>query len=251
MKEATFDPARDLTLYFRCSRAGSKDFVFVRSDGSAYSFVYLELELNIYQNQGDKKKLISFSLGSGLSIVNAGGNRVRASITSGQSNVNEGKYYAELYRPDIEKTWSCGDAFFHNGKFDGVNSDSETLTISEDGETIEITVNDGQILNTRTVSTTTTTSLSPDIDNYDFSVITALASALTIANPTGTPVNGNAHVMRIKDDGTARAISFGDKYRAIGSALPTTTTISKVLYFAFVYNSAEDYYDVFPSQLEQ
>src|SRR6478752_2381514 len=113
MKEATFDPTKELRLYFRCIRAGSKNFVFVRSDGSSYSFVYLEFELNIYLTEGDKKKIISLSFGSGLSVVD---NTVTATITSDISNINEGKYYWELYRPDIEKTWLAGDAIFHNGK---------------------------------------------------------------------------------------------------------------------------------------
>ena len=103
---------------------------------------------------------------------------------------------------------------------------------------------------TRTSYTISTSTLTPNIDSYDMFVLTSQAEALTIANTTGTLVNGNAFVIRIKDNGTARAITFGNKYRAIGSALPTTTTISKVLYFAVVYNSQDDKYDVFPSQLE-
>jgi hypothetical protein len=81
-------------------------------------------------------------------------------------------------------------------------------------------------------------------------VITAQAAALTIAAPTGTPSNGNAFVFRIKDNGTARAITFNAIYRAIGSSLPTTTTISKTLYFAAVYNSTDTKWDVFPSNTE-
>lgn len=103
---------------------------------------------------------------------------------------------------------------------------------------------------TRTLSTTTTTTLTPNVDNYDLFVITAQASGLTIANPSGTPVNGNGFMIRIKDNGTARALTFGSKYRAIGSALPTTTSISKTIYIPVVYNSDADKYDCFPSQLE-
>ena len=88
MKEATFDPAKELTLYFRCNRAGSKDFVFVRTDGTAYSFIYDELELNIYKNQGDKKKLISLTHVSGI-VLNS--NTVTASITKALSNIPEGE----------------------------------------------------------------------------------------------------------------------------------------------------------------
>jgi hypothetical protein len=246
--EITFDPSKPLKVYFRCNRAGQITFVFNYSGGSAYSFIYRELELNIYNFAGEKKKLLSLTIGAGLTVTN---NRVRAAVTSSQTNLNEGQYYIELYRPDLEKTWTSGDAIFHNGKFDGVSNTEETIVISEDGDTVNITLDEEESFNTRTSSQPTAAILTPDIDNYDMAVITAQAEALLIANPTGTPVNGNAFVIRIKDEGIAIAITFGNKYRAIGSALPTTTTANKTLYFCFVYNSAEDFYDVFPSQLEQ
>jgi len=138
-KKATFDPAKELTLYFRVNRAGSITFTFVYSDGTAYSFIYDELELNIYRNQGDKKKLISLTHVSGI-VLN--GNEVTASITKALSNITEGEYYWELYRTDLEKTWLTGDAIFHNGKFDGVTSASESITVNEDGDDITITVTD-------------------------------------------------------------------------------------------------------------
>lgn len=248
MKQATFDPAKDLTLYFRCNRAGSKNFVFTYIDGSAYSFVYDELELHIYKNQGAKKKLISLTHVEGITLSQ---NTVTVEITKAQSNIQEGEYYWELYRTDLEKTWLCGDAIFHNGKFDGVDESTETITIDIDGDDVNITVQDASLINTRVRSTTSTATLTPNVSLYDMDVITAQAEALVIANPTGTPGNGNAYVVRVKDNATARAISFGNKYRAIGAALPTTTTISKTLYIAFSYNSLDDKYDVLPSQEEQ
>ena len=41
---------------------------------------------------------------------------------------------------------------------------------------------------TRTVSVVSTSTLTPNIDNYDLFAITAQAEALVIANPTGTTV---------------------------------------------------------------
>lgn len=139
MKQVTFDPAKDLTLYFRCNRAGSKNFVFTYTDGTAYSFVYDELELHIYKNQGAKKKVISLTHVQGITLNS---NTVTVSITNSQSNITEGEYYWELYRTDLEKTWLCGDAIFHNGKFDGVDATTETITIDIDGDDVNITVQD-------------------------------------------------------------------------------------------------------------
>lgn len=78
----------------------------------------------------------------------------------------------------------------------------------------------------------------------DLVKITAQAEALTLANPTGTFSEGQPLMFRIKDNGTARAISYGAKFRAIGVTLPTTTVISKTLYLGVIYNSTDDTFDV-------
>lgn len=79
----------------------------------------------------------------------------------------------------------------------------------------------------------------PDInsDDYDAVTITALATAITDVNVTGTPTNFQKLIFRIKDDGTARAITWGSDFEAKGVALPTTTVISKVLTVGFIYDS--------------
>ncbi len=56
--------------------------------------------------------------------------------------------------------------------------------------------------------------VTPTFDN-DAVKITAQAAALTLANPTGTAIDMAGMVIRIKDNGTARAISYGTQYRAI------------------------------------
>lgn len=73
--------------------------------------------------------------------------------------------------------------------------------------------------------------------------LTALAQAATFAAPSGTPVDGHKLVIRIKDNGTARALSWNAIYRAIGITLPTTTVISKTTYVGFIYNAASSTWD--------
>ena len=80
--------------------------------------------------------------------------------------------------------------------------------------------------------------------------VTALATAPTFAAPSGTPANGNRLVIRIKDNGTARALSWNAIYRAMGTALPTTTVISKTLYLVFIYNSTDSTWDLVGSAQE-
>ena len=78
----------------------------------------------------------------------------------------------------------------------------------------------------------------------DLVKITAQAAGLTIANPTGTMSEGQAMIIRIKDNGTAQTIAFGTNYRAIGVTLPTTTTISKTIYIGLVWNDTDTKFDV-------
>lgn len=97
---------------------------------------------------------------------------------------------------------------------------------------------------TRVRSFTTTNSVIPNSETDDLISIMDLAEALDIANPTGTPYDGQAIVFRIRDDGTARALTFGNQYREIGTTLPTTTVIDKITYIAVVYNATDVKWDV-------
>jgi len=78
----------------------------------------------------------------------------------------------------------------------------------------------------------------------DMVTITALATNLTLANPSGTAIPGLGMVIRIKDNGTARTISYGTQYRAIGVTLPGTTVINKLLYLGCIWNATDTRFDV-------
>lgn len=91
-------------------------------------------------------------------------------------------------------------------------------------------------------SVTSAATVTPTTTN-DEVVVTAQAVALALANPTGTAVQGQSLIIRIKDNGTARVITYDTQYRAIGVTLPTTTVISKTLYLGFIYNSNDTKWD--------
>lgn len=95
----------------------------------------------------------------------------------------------------------------------------------------------------RVQSVTSSATVTPTSTN-DLVKITAQAAGLTIANPTGTMSEGQAMIIRIKDNGTAQTIAFGTNYRAIGVTLPTTTTISKTIYIGLVWNDTDTKFDV-------
>jgi hypothetical protein len=85
----------------------------------------------------------------------------------------------------------------------------------------------------------------PDADANDEFTVTAQAAAAAFAAPTGTPTDGQKLVIRIKDNGTARALSFNAIYRAgTDVTLPTTTVLSKTMYLGFIYNAADSKWDL-------
>lgn len=86
--------------------------------------------------------------------------------------------------------------------------------------------------------------LTADADNKDMIIVTALAQNLTIAAPTGTPVNGQALLYRIKDNGTSRTLSWNAVFRGIGVTPPTSTTASKTMYVSARYNSLDTKWDI-------
>ena len=96
-------------------------------------------------------------------------------------------------------------------------------------------------------TTTEASSATPTIntDNTDIHTITALATAITsmTTNLSGTPVNGQKLVIRILDNGTARAITWGASFASRGATLPTTTVLSKYLYVGLIYNSTATVWD--------
>jgi len=93
-------------------------------------------------------------------------------------------------------------------------------------------------------SYTTDTGTSLSVATADVFQVTAQAGALKLNNPGGTAVAGQKLIVRIKDDGTARALTYDTEFRAMGNALPATTVLSKTLYMGFIYNLTDSKWDL-------
>lgn len=93
-------------------------------------------------------------------------------------------------------------------------------------------------------SYTTDTGTSLNCDTTDQFEITAQAGALLFNAPGGTPTGGQKLIIRIKDNGTAMALTYNAIFRALGTALPSTTVISKTLYMGFIYNATDSKWDL-------
>jgi hypothetical protein len=70
----------------------------------------------------------------------------------------------------------------------------------------------------------------------DVFTIVGLAQAITGFTVVGAPNDADEMVVRITDNGTARAITWGSKFEASTVALPTTTVINQLLTCEFQFN---------------
>ena len=92
----------------------------------------------------------------------------------------------------------------------------------------------------------TSGTLTPNGDTTDVFNAFGLTGAITVATPSGTPVDGQRLMLRFEDNGTGRGITWtgtSGAYRAVGVTLPTTTVASKVTYVGCVYNSTDVFWD--------
>ena len=96
----------------------------------------------------------------------------------------------------------------------------------------------------RVETTADAATITPTGDASDMYTVTALAQAATIAAPSGTPTSGQKLIIRLKDDGTGRALTWNSTYTVVGTTLPTTTVANKYHYIGCIYNSQSSKWDV-------
>lgn len=149
-----------------------------------------------------------------------------------------------------------------------VAADDSTQRVIDSGETIKfigsggittssdsegnITITAAQTLTNKRIdprsvnASATSGAITPDGDITDIYVATGLTGGITINTPSGTPVNGQKLLIRLRDDGTGRSITWtstSGAFRAVGIILPTTTVANKTSYVGCVYNSADSFWD--------
>lgn len=122
-----------------------------------------------------------------------------------------------------------------------------TAFVYSDGTNV-VQAFDAMLIVPRVVSVASEATVTPNSATTDQYQLTALATNATFASPTGTPINGQRLVLRVKDNGTPRTLTWttgsNGSYRAIGVDLPTTTVANKTYYIGCIYNSAALRWDV-------
>lgn len=148
-------------------------------------------------------------------------------------------------------TIADGKTFTVNNTITLSGTDSTTMTLPGSSTTLA-GIDTTQTLTNKRVTpritsitdAATITATSDASDQYN---VTALAQAATVAAPSGTPTDGQKLVIRIKDNGTARALTWttgsSGAFRAVGVTLPTTTVINKTVYIGSIWNAADSLWD--------
>jgi len=177
-------------------------------------------------------------------IANGGTN----ATTAADALTNLGAYPASNPNGYTSNTGTVTSIIAGTGLSGGTITTSGTIAIDSTVATLTGTQTlTNKRINPRVSSTTSTSTLTVNSDSFDQAVLTAQAVALSVAAPTGTPVNGQKLTLRFKDNATAQTISWtitSGGFRVIGCTLPTTTVISKVVYIGCIYNSDETFWDV-------
>jgi hypothetical protein len=91
----------------------------------------------------------------------------------------------------------------------------------------------------------TSGTLTPNTDTTDIFTAFGLTGGITMASPSGTPVDGDVRQDQIQDNGTSRAISWNAAYRAMnGVTLPVATIANKIIKATRQWNAAASKWDV-------
>lgn len=153
----------------------------------------------------------------------------------------------------------------------GTPGASSFVTVAGDNSVSYVTTPSGAVVGTTDVQTLNAKRINPRLDNstagnattwspnadttdiFELSAVLSV-SVTTINNPSGTPVEGQKLMFRIKNDNTsARSLTWtGSQWRASTAAgapaLPTTLTQNKNIVIGFMWNGTDSRWDLLAVQ---
>lgn len=96
----------------------------------------------------------------------------------------------------------------------------------------------GKRIEPRTASSTTASTLTPDLSSANVYFRTTQTATLTINAPIGTPVIGETIVIYVDSVG-AQTLTINATYKVFGAAFPATTTAGKTFMLSAQYNGTD------------
>lgn len=100
-----------------------------------------------------------------------------------------------------------------------------------------------------TITTAADGTLTINVANTEFAERTGLTATTTIET-TGTAINGQKLIIRLKDNGTSRSLTWNAIFVQGGPSLPTATTAGKWMHLGFIYNSTNSKWMLVASSVE-
>lgn len=141
-----------------------------------------------------------------------------------------------LIKPTTHYADTVADTLLTSLNDDGSLNDAALQQVLGSGYTAE-----DLRITPRIVIFTSEPTVTPAVDTHNYIRITAQAANLTIANHTGTPLDGEGLLIEIQDNGTSRTITWGTGYivdSIYGLSLPTSTVAGKTHFLTFIWNEA-------------
>ncbi len=202
----------------------------------------------------------SVAVGQTYTIINqsSGSVTVQSSASNTiatQATNTVGVYIAEVAAPSTASDWTGsvtvrGKVLTVSNTLALAGTDGTTLTLPSSSDTL-VGLTSTQTLTNKRITARVNTANAPgatptiNVDSYDQINFTGINAAITSLSSgiSGTPTDAQQIILRFKDDGTARSITWGSSWRAVGVTLPTTTVVSKTLYVGAVYNNTDSKWD--------
>lgn len=212
--------------------------------------------------QIDKLYIINNGLADAVTVKNTTGTGVAVPAGKSKFVFNDGTNVVEVdnvtstvdLTSDVTGILPAANGGTANAFFavSGPTSTTKTFTFPDANTTVAGLTTTQTFTNKRITpriaTTTSTVTLTINSDTTDQYNVTALSNGMTITAPTGTPTNGQKLIIRIKDNGTGRALTWAtgssNTFRVIGNTLPTSTVANKTIYIGCVYNTEEVRWDV-------
>lgn len=245
------------SFYYGTNSSGTKGFFSLPTGGSGTVTTVSVVTANGFAGTvANATSTPAITLTTSITgILQGNGTAISAATTTGSGNVVlatsptlttsallSSGFAFNFASSNVVLTHSSGVLTLSPGDLQITTAGTNTASVVTVGGTQRLT---NKFVTPRTNTTTTSATPAINTDTTDDFTITALATAITsfTTSLTGTPVNGQSLIIRILDNGTARAITWGASFISRGATLPTTTVISKYLYVGFLWNSTTSTWD--------